>query len=585
MKYRWEFRSCDATDTIHRLQRDLNDLPEPLARSLVLRGIETFDQARHYFRPSPEHLHDPFLMQDMDAAADRVLEAIGRQERVLVYGDYDVDGTTATTLMVSFLRMQGLEVTFFIPHRFEHGYGLCEAGFDAAAAFGATLVVALDCGITAVEQAEYAKSKGIDLIICDHHKPKETLPDAVAVLDPKRADCPYPFKELTGCGLGFKLAQAVLQRQAQPMEEAFQYLDLVAISTASDIVPLNGENRVLMREGLRRLQRQPRLGLRTIAEHANVDLSTCATRQIVFTVGPRINAAGRLGSAHLAVDLMLADDPAEADRLAQQLEAMNSERRLIDQETLAEALRQAELQLTSKTRHALVLHQPHWHQGVVGIVASRIVEQFYKPAVMLTSYEGGVKGSARSIEGVSIFQALTECQDLLNAFGGHDYAAGVSLDEAKVPEFRERFDAAVGKRIQPEMLYPIIHIDAKVDVSSIDGRFWSVLKQFAPFGPDNKTPIFMADDLQVVGRPRKVGQDGAHLKFRVRSTAAPQSVPMEVIGYRMRASFNALQESWYRGQPLELLFSVQENHWRGQTTLQLRARDLRLSQNGERPAA
>jgi len=409
-------------------------------------------------------------MQGMDAAAPRVLEAMGRQERVLVYGDYDVDGTTSTTLMVSFLRMQGLEVTFFIPHRFEHGYGLCEAGFDAAAAFGATLVVALDCGITAVEQAEYAKSKGIDLIICDHHKPKDVLPDAVAVLDPKRADCPYPFKELTGCGLGFKLAQAVLQRQAQPMEEAFQYLDLVAISTASDIVPLNGENRVLMREGLRRLQQQPRLGLRKIAEQAKVDLSTCATRQIVFTVGPRINAAGRLGSAHLAVDLMLAEDSAEADRLAQQLEAMNSERRLIDQETLAEAQRQAEIQLTSKTRHALVLHQPHWHQGVVGIVASRIVEQFYKPAVMLTSYEGGVKGSARSIEGVSIFQAPPECEDLLNAFGGHDHAAGDSLDEAKVPEFRARFDAPARTATHPQMPPPHTRLAPTVPVTPTNRR-------------------------------------------------------------------------------------------------------------------
>lgn len=577
MKYRWVVRSIDTPAVVQRLQQDLNNLPSALARALVLRGITSLDDARFYFRPSLNNLHDPFLMQDMDVAAARVSRAIDEGEKVLVYGDYDVDGTTSTALMTQFLRDQGLEVAYFIPDRFKDGYGLNEVGFDYALEVGASLVVALDCGITAIDEAAYARSKGLDLIICDHHIPKETLPDAVAVLDPKRPDCPYPFKELSGCGIGFKLIQAVLAHRGQPAERAYPFLDLVAISTASDIVPIYDENRVLMREGLKQIGMNPRLGLRKLAELTKLDLSSCSTRQIVFTVGPRINAAGRMGDAGRAVELMLAQSEAEAEQLARRLEEVNLQRRAIDQETLQEAERMATQYLNAKTRNSLVLYQPHWHLGVIGIVASRLVERFYKPTIMLTAVNGGVKGSARSIDGINVYDALMACEDLLREFGGHDHAAGVALDEDHVPAFQERFDEQVTAALTPEMMYPIMEIDAELDLQHIDRRFWAVLKQFAPYGPENKTPIFVGRDLEVVGRPRTVGRGGSHLKFRVQQKGTKNGA-MEVIGFGMGDGLETLQESWYRSIPLEMAFSIQENDWQGNRTLQLRARDLRLKQ-------
>lgn len=577
MKYRWVVRSIDTPAVVQRLQQDLNNLPPALARALVLRGITSLDDARFYFRPSLNNLHDPFLMQDMDVAAARVSRAIDEGETVLVYGDYDVDGTTSTALMTQFLRDQGLEVAYFIPDRFKDGYGLNEVGFDYALEVGASLVVALDCGITAIDEAAYARSKGLDLIICDHHIPKETLPGAVAVLDPKRPDCPYPFKELSGCGIGFKLIQAVLAHRGQPAEQAYPFLDLVAISTASDIVPIYDENRVLMREGLKQIGMNPRLGLRKLAELTKLDLSSCSTRQIVFTVGPRINAAGRMGDAGRAVELMLAQSEAEAEQLARRLEEVNLQRRAIDQETLQEAERMATQYLNAKTRNSLVLYQPHWHLGVIGIVASRLVERFYKPTIMLTAVNGGVKGSARSIDGINVYDALMACQDLLREFGGHDHAAGVALDEDHVPAFQERFDEQVTAALTPEMMYPIMEIDAELDLQHIDRCFWAVLKQFAPYGPENKTPIFVGRDLEVVGRPRTVGRGGSHLKFRVQQKGTKNGT-MEVIGFGMGDGLETLQESWYRSIPLEMAFSIQENDWQGNRTLQLRARDLRLKQ-------
>lgn len=576
MKYRWVVREVEKPTVVKQLQQDLNNLPQALARALVLRGIETLDEARFFFRPSLRELHDPFLMRDMDAAADRVVAAIERGERVLVYGDYDVDGTTSTALMTQFLRDQGLgDTIYFVPDRFKDGYGLSKAGLDHAMTAGATLVIALDCGITAVEEAAYAREKGLDLIICDHHIPKAELPDAVAVLDPKRPDCPYPFKELSGCGLGFKLIQAVLARQGQPAERAYSFLDLVAISTASDIVPIYDENRILMREGLKQIGMKPRLGLRKLAELTKLDLATCNTRQIVFSVGPRINAAGRMGDAGRAVELMLSDNEEEADHLARRLEQVNTERRAVDQETLQEAQRQAEQYLNARSRNSLVLYQPHWHLGVIGIVASRLVERFYKPTIMLTSVNGWVKGSARSIDGINVYKALQSCKDLLKEFGGHDHAAGVALYEDQLPAFQERFDKAVTEALTPEMMYPVMEIDAELNLKNIDRRFWAVLKQFAPYGPENKTPIFVGRDLEVIGRPRTVGRGGSHLKFAVQQKGANQG-KMEVIGFGMGDGLETLQESWYRGIPLEMAFSIQENVWNGNRTIQLRARDVRL---------
>lgn len=576
-KYRWIERTVAAPEQVTQLQRDLNDLPEPLAKALVLRGVDTFEAARSYFRPKLADLHDPFLMQDMDRAADRVARAIRDGEHIVVYGDYDVDGTTATALMTGFLRSEGATADFFIPDRIKHGYGLGQAGIDWAAERGATLIVALDCGITAHAEANYARSQGIDLVICDHHKAEATIPDAVAVLDPKRPDCSYPFKELCGCGVGFKLIQAVMVALGKPPEGAYEHLGLVAIATASDIVPLYGENRILMREGLEALRLRPRLGLRTLAEQANLDLRTLTSTKIVFTIGPRINAAGRLGDAGRAVELMMTDDPLRAHQLATQLEAANHKRRQIDYETQEAATTRAKALLEKPDQISVVLHDAQWHPGVIGIVASRLVERFHRPTVMLTTVDGVAKGSARSIETVNIYQALTACSDLLTQFGGHDYAAGMTLPVENIPAFQQRFNEAVQDATSEEHLARILHIDATVPLPTIDQRFWAVLKQFAPHGPQNMTPVFQATNLEVVRAPKLVGKDQRHLRFTVAEPGKTRQTAKEVIGFNMSRHHDTVAASHRQGRPLDLAFTCQENTWNGRTTVQLRAKDLRLS--------
>lgn len=582
---RWTLRSVADEARVAALSETLNRLPEPLARVLVLRGVGGFDEARHFFRAGLDALHDPFLMQDMDRAAERLAQAIETGERVLVYGDYDVDGTTATALMTRFLRAHGVETEYFVPSRFEHGYGLCKAGLDYARDLGASLVVALDCGITAIEEAAYAKGIGLDLVICDHHEPGPTLPDAVAVLDPKRPDCPYPFDGLSGCGVGFKLVQATLQRLGRPAEAAWPYLDLVAVSTASDIVPLVDENRILMREGLRQLCIAPRLGFVMLAERAGVDLTACTSSKIVFSLGPRINAAGRLDDASLAVALLLSDDPEEAARLADQIEALNKQRRDLDLQTRDEALRMAEAFVLAAPEEpfALVLHDPDWHPGVIGITASRVAEHFHRPTVLLTAGAGGLaKGSARSVKGISIYDALGTCADLLERFGGHAFAAGLALRVENVPALRVRLAEAVARAADgPEMLTPEIELDAHLDLSVIDDRFWRVLDQFGPYGPDNPRPLFWGRDLRIVGPPTAVGGDGRHLKLRVAQREG--GLPFSVIGFGLGDRLETALKSVRRGQPVELAFSVEENHWNGRTSLQLRATDVRLQ--GEAPPA
>ena len=578
---RWTLRPLDDETVVANMARDLNDLPEALARALVLRGVRTFETARSFFRPSLDAIHDPFLMRDMDRAAERLAEAITRRERVMVYGDYDVDGTTSAAVMTLFLREMGVEATYFVPNRFEHGYGLCKAGLDEAVERGATLVVALDCGITAHEEATYAKDVlGLDLIICDHHTALDTLPDAVAVLDPKRPDCPYPFKGLSGCGVGYKLIQGTLQRLGEAAERAHAYLDLLAVSIAADIVPILGENRLLMHAGLDRLKAAPRLGIRALAEAADVDLATCSTSRIVFALGPRINAAGRLGDAGRAVDLFMTDDANVAKALAAELENINKERQALDRQTLAEALAEAEAHIATHDPLALVLHQPHWHTGVIGIVASRIVERFYRPTVMLTGKDGVARGSARSVDGVSIYDALAQCEDLLIGFGGHAAAAGVSLPVENLPAFREALSAAIGERVEPEDLAPEIALDAPLDLGHISdgvgGRFWQVLRQFGPFGPDNPTPVFWGRDLRVVGQPKTVGKDGRHLRLRVAQRGNGSGV-YSVIGFGLAERLVAAEQSARTGAPLEVAFCVEENTWNGRTELQLKAKDVRLA--------
>ncbi len=578
MTYRWILRPVPSEDAVRDIGQQLNNLPEALSRALILRGIDTFDSARAFFRPSAGGLHDPFLMADMDAAADRVARAIRDRERIVVYGDYDVDGTTSSALLISSLRSLGGDVGFFVPNRFEHGYGLSRMGLDVAAQLGARLIVAVDCGVTASEEARYAREKGMDLVVCDHHTPKGELPDAEAVLDPKRTDCPYPFKELAGCGVAFKLLQGVLVKLGRNPEAATEFLDLVAVATASDMVPVEDENRILLALGLERLRKEPSSGLRALAAVANMSLSSCTATDVVFRIAPRINAAGRMSTAEKAIDLLLAEDPETAKRCAEELNKLNDYRREIDQETLEAATKLAERQITSKMRHTLVLHRNDWFPGVIGIVASRLVERFHRPTILLGTIDGVATGSARSIGGVNIFEALRECEDLLVKFGGHAFAAGLSLEISNLPALQERFDEAVGKVVTPEVLQPSIHVDAPLHLHEIDRRFLAVLKQFEPFGPGNDRPVFQANGLLPVRPPRKVGKDSRHLKFVVRQQdRAENEAPMEAIGFGMGGRFDMLEQCRREQQPFDMLFSLKENTWNGHTETQLQAKDIRRS--------
>ncbi len=576
-KYRWVRRPLPDPNAVATLMAAARYLPEPLARVLVARGITTVEAARAFFRPALDLLHDPFLMADMKVAAWRLARAIEDREHVLVYGDYDVDGTTATALVTSFLQERGVPVRYFVPNRFRHGYGLTQKALEEALEAGTRLLIALDCGITAAEEAAYARAHGVDLIICDHHTAGATLPEAVAVLDPKRPDCPYPFPELSGCAVAFKLVQATLQVLGESPKAAYRYLDLVALSTAADIVPLTGENRILMAEGLRYLQRSTRPGLLQLAARARWPLETLTMHGIVFGLAPRLNAAGRLGDANRAVALLLAEDATKAEALAAELDAANRERQQIDRQTLEEAIVQAERQITARDDcHALVLYHPDWHLGVIGIVASRIVERFYRPTILLCAVDSILKGSARSIAGINIYEALRDCEDLLLQFGGHTYAAGLALEENRLEAFRERFNEAVGTQMTPELLVPRLEIDALLDLHTLDERFWRVLQRFGPHGPENEEPLFMARDLEVVGEPQLIGSESRHLKFYVRQRAHPDDPPCEVIGFGKERFLPAVQHSRRTGQPLALAFTLQENTWQGQTRIQLRLRDLKL---------
>ena len=576
---RWTLREVEDEAVVDRIAADLNALPHALARSLALRGVRSFDDAHTFFRPALGRLHDPGQMRDMDRAVERVARAVRGGERVLVYGDYDVDGTTSTAMMTTFLRGQGLDVSFFIPNRFEHGYGLGEAGIDAAVERGATLIVALDCGITAVDEAAYAKGRGLDLVICDHHTAGDVLPDAVAVLDPKRPDCDYPFKGLSGCGVGFKLIQGVLAELGLPPEEAWPFLDLVAVSTACDIVPMVGENRVLMRAGLKQLVESPRLGLTLLADKAGVDLEACSASKMVFQIGPRINAAGRIADASLAAELLATTDPVEGRRLVDEIEGLNVRRRELDRATRDEAFALAEAQMAADPL-ALVVYKPGWHPGVIGITASRVAEHFHRPTVLMTSNgrSARAKGSARSVQGISIYDALAHCADLLDRFGGHAFAAGLALPIDRVDELRRRMQDAVGLAVtDPGELVPEVEIDAHLHLADVTPRFWSVLKQFGPHGPDNLRPVFWGQGLRVVGQPSRVGAQKQHLRLRVAQREGGATFP--VIGFGLGEHYDAALASIRRGRPLELAFQVDENTWNGRTTLQLKAQDLRVAED------
>lgn len=565
MKYRWILSTVSDNNAVDNLARTIN-VPETIAKILVSRGIDSFESAREFFRPSLADLHDPFLMHDMDRAVERSIRGIESGEKIAIYGDYDVDGTNSAAMLYLFFKELGANVEFYIPDRFTEGYGISRLGIDRLAEKGTTLIITIDCGITAVEQIRYAGEQGIDVIICDHHEAADEIPPAYAVLDPIKPGCSYPFKFLSGCGVGFKMMQGIAGSLGKP-DVVFSYLDFVAIAAAADIVPLTGENRLLVTHGLRKLNDAPRPGIRGLLECAGMNSRTLSTSQIVFGIAPRINAAGRLGDAERAVKMMIEEDEVRAFRLAQELETANRERRSIDEETFIEAEVMARQLLAEHDYRLLVLHNSQWHAGVIGIVASRIVERFYIPTVLMTSVDGVAKGSARSIPGFDIYNALKTCEAYIEQFGGHKYAAGLSVREENVPALRKALDEYATHAITDQMLTPELHIDAEVRLEEITPRFFTLINQFAPFGPGNTRPLFMTRNAEIVGYPRVVGKD--HLKFRVRHHDS--NAYIEAIAFGMGSRIGQLKS----GDRFDLVFNIDENEYRGMITKQLRIHDFR----------
>ncbi|WP_441000814.1 single-stranded-DNA-specific exonuclease RecJ [Fodinibius sp. SL11] len=568
MSFRWVFTTPGNEEAISDLQDQLG-VPPKIARLLVLRGVDTYDKAEAFFRSDLSQLHDPFLMKDMDRATSRLAEAIRNGERILIYGDYDVDGTTSTSILYIFLKEFGVDVDFYIPHRFKEGYGINQEGIQYAIDTNADLIVSVDCGITAVEETEQAKEQGIDVIICDHHNVGDTIPDAVAVLDPKRSDCSYPFKGLSGAGVGFKLIQGTIKKLGLADRIAFKLLDLVAISIASDIVPIEDENRILMREGLKRINSEPRIGVKALLDLINLRVGSISTSNIVFSIGPRINAAGRMGDASKAVQLLISDTPAEAKSRAHELESINVARRNKDSETMEEAKAMVDKNYNLDKISSMVLHHPDWHLGVIGIVASRLVDTYGRPAVMLSTVDGKIKGSARSIDGFNIYDAFKECEDLLEQFGGHEYAAGLTIAKENLAEFRQRINDIAAERLSDEDFKSELKIDCELDLSDVDMRFWKLLSQFEPFGPGNLRPIFVSRDVEVVGVPTIVGK--GHLKMKVKQNG---SGAFDVIGFNMHEYLPVIRNG--DDNQLNIAYSLEENEWNGRRTLQIRLRDVEV---------
>jgi len=565
MELSWQVMGAGDMQAVASFADQLNVAPV-LAKVLLNRGIQDIDSARIFFKPDLSHLHDPFLMQDMQAAVQRIEAAFQRRQKILVYGDYDVDGTTAIAMLLLFFKRIGHTVDFHVPDRLVEGYGLSEPGIREAASNGVDLIITVDCGITSVEEVALANALGIDVIICDHHQPGAELPAATAILNPKRPECTYPFDELAGVGVAFKLAQGLQQQLNVPEESLFELLDLVAMGSAADIVPLVDENRVFVKYGLERLNGECNIGLQALKEITKLTNTQITTGQVVFVLAPRINAVGRMGDAGRAVRLLLADNKQQADNIAAILESENRIRREIDEHTLSEAIAQIEEMDEPQKQNVFVLNSDTWHPGVIGIVASRIVDRYFRPTVMIATENGRGKGSARSIPGFDIYEALKSCEDLMCSFGGHKYAAGLTIEDRHIAQLRERLDRVAAEKFTGDMLIPKLWIDAELRLNEIDGLLIKLLKRMAPFGPQNMRPIFMTRGLQVVGTPAIVG--GNHLKFKVRQ----DGVVFDAIGFNM-GDLN------YRISPgandLEMVYAIDENEWNGRTTTQLKVKDLR----------
>jgi single-stranded-DNA-specific exonuclease len=574
MSYRWVYSKPQGGESANEIKEELNVPPE-IAYLLNIRGINTYGKAKSFFRPEKVKLHDPFLMKDMEAGACRLSRAIRKHETVVIYGDYDVDGTTAVSLLYTFLKSFGLNVYYYIPHRFKEGYGINPDGIQFSLEKNADLIVSVDCGITAIEEAKYARQKGIDLIICDHHTVGDELPDAVAVLDPKRSDCNYPFDGLSGAGVGYKLVQGTVEKLGLPKKLPNKFLDLVAISIASDIVPIIDENRILMRKGLNLINTQPRIGIKALLDKIKIPAGTVSTSSIVFSIGPRINAAGRMGDATTAVELMIAEDEASANRYAGELESINNIRKDTDSKTMDEAVDMLENQFDLENMSAMVLHDPEWHLGVIGIVASRLVDAHYRPAIMLSTVEGKIKGSARSIKGFNIYDALKKCEDLLEQFGGHEFAAGLTMEMENLEEFRKRMNKIAGTNLSDKDFTPELEISCNLDLSKVDMKFWKLLTQFEPFGPGNMRPIFVSKDVCIEGVPTIVGN--GHLKMKVRQDDSPL---FDCIGFNMHA-FEPQLRNCDRDK-IDIAYVLEENRWNGRRTIQMRLKDIHINGRSEK---
>jgi single-stranded-DNA-specific exonuclease len=562
---RWTLADPAPEELLKPLEEKLG-IGRTLTSILINRGIDTFEKAREFFRPGVDYMHDPYLMDGMDAAVRRILLARDKGDRVMVYGDYDVDGTNGTAMLYMYLKSLGLKVSYFIPDRIKDGYGLSISGIDKAVERGVNLLVSIDCGVTAIEQVDHANKHNIDCIICDHHEPGDSLPNAYAILNPLKPGCSYPFKHLSGCGVGFKLVQA-LARTLGHEEKALSYLDYVALASAADIVPLEGENRVVVKMGLDLINNNPRPGIRAIIESANLRPGTINTGQIVFVIAPRINAVGRLGDARRAVDLLTCDDYSQACEFAKIVESENYNRRKIDEETFSQAQEIAETYIEDMGEFLpLILHQDDWHPGVIGIVASRLVEKYYRPTILMTTVDGVAKGSARSIAGFDIYQALKQVEDFTLQFGGHKYAAGVSVDIDRLDEFRKAFNEVAREYLTEEILTPEIKIDALLTFDEITPKFVRVLDMFAPFGPENLNPTFYSNSMQIVGSPRIVGKN--HLLMKVRQ----KDLVLDAIGFNLGHLLSSVNE---RGKEIQMVYTIHQNEWNGVVTTQLRIKDVK----------
>jgi single-stranded-DNA-specific exonuclease len=554
---------------VQRLANELS-IDMVLANLLVQRGVYTFDDAHVFFRPKLENLHDPFLMKDMDVAVDRINYAIQNGENIMIYGDYDVDGTTAVALVYLFLRKYYRRVIYYIPDRYSEGYGISYKSIDHAREKSISLVIALDCGIKANDKISYAKSNGIDFIICDHHLPDEQIPEAVAVLDPKRNDCNYPFSELSGCGVGFKMLQAFCMVNDISFLEIYPYLDLLAVSIASDIVPVIGENRILAFYGLKRLNENPRRGLKSIIKISGLENHRISIDDIVFKIGPRINAAGRMESGKAAVDLLTSESDEAADFFGETIDVHNNDRKYVDRQITQEAIQMIELSGEGIADKATVLYNPQWHKGVIGIVASRLIESYYKPTIVLTNSNGYITGSARSIPGFDLYQAIEACSDLLENFGGHMYAAGLTMKEENLEKFKIRFKEVAAESITDEMMVPQIAIDDYLDFKQITPKFFRILKQFQPFGPGNISPVFLTKNVYDNGNGRIVGQDGGHLRLELIQENEPyRHIP--AIAFNQADHFEHLNG----GNPVDVCYSIAENYYRGIANIQLQVKDIK----------